>query len=62
MRILSDPEKIIPDPGSFRNESVVICNLTHSQEGNTKVTCMLRILEEIHEGTETNCRVGSGSE
>jgi hypothetical protein len=37
MRILSDPEKIIPDPVSSRNESVVICNLTHSQDGNTKV-------------------------
>ncbi len=36
---------------------VIICNLKHLQDKNTKVKFMLRILEKIHEGSET----GSGS-
>ncbi len=47
---------------------VKISNLTHLQDGNTKVKFMSRILEKIHvgsekgSGSETNWKVESGSE
>ncbi len=41
---------------------VIICNLTHLQDGNTKIKFMLRMLEKIHVLSETNWKVGSGSE
>jgi hypothetical protein len=41
---------------------VTICNLTHLQDGNTKVKFMLRILEKIHVGFLTGSGYGSGSE
>jgi hypothetical protein len=36
---------------------IMICNLTHLQDGNTKEKFMLRILEKIHLGAETNGKV-----
>jgi hypothetical protein len=36
---------------------IIICNLTHLQDGNTKVKFVLRLFKKIHVGSET----GSGS-
>ncbi len=41
---------------------VTMSNLTHLQDRNKKVKFMSRILEKIHVGSETNGKVGSGSE
>jgi hypothetical protein len=39
---------------------VIIYNLTHLQDGNTKVKFVLRILYKIYVGSETNRKVGPG--
>jgi hypothetical protein len=41
---------------------VIICNLTHLQDGNTKVKFTLRIIEKNHVGSETGFGYGYGSE
>jgi hypothetical protein len=41
---------------------VIICNLTHVQDGNTKVKLMLRILENFYVGSKTGDGSGYGSE
>jgi hypothetical protein len=41
---------------AYISRHLVICNLKHLQDGNTKVKFILRILEKIHVGFETNCK------
>ncbi len=56
----------------FPETLVIICNLTHAQEGNSKVKDMLRTKEKNNilvgsetrsgSGSETICKVGSRSD
>ncbi len=48
-------------PNKLIQYIVIVCNLTHLQDGNTKEKFMLRILEKINVGSETNWKVRSGS-
>ncbi len=39
-----------------------LCNLTRLEDGDKKIKFMLKILEKMHAGFETICKVGFGSE